>query len=71
MSGVSVDARTKVVTPIEATPVVLPLPGYKELRGAAYPPFQEQFDMQYWDGVNGTTTWKDEIQRIKGLYPKD
>ena len=31
---------------------------------------QEQLDMQYWDAVNGTTTWKDRIDEIKALYPK-
>ena len=26
--------------------------------------------MQYWDAVNGTTTWKDKIAEIKAKYPK-
>ena len=26
--------------------------------------------MQYWDAVNGTTTWKDKIASIKAKYPK-
>lgn len=30
----------------------------------------EQLDMQYWDLVNGTTTWKDHIAAIKSQYPK-
>ena len=30
----------------------------------------EQQDMQYWDAVNGTTTWKDHIQAVKEKYPK-
>ena len=39
-------------------------------RAAAYPSIQDQMDMQYWDAVNGTTTWKDKIAEIKAKYPK-
>lgn len=35
-----------------------------------YPSMQEQLDMQYWDGVNGTTTWKDAIAAVKTENPK-
>lgn len=45
-------------------------PSYKELRQAAYPSLAEQQDMQYWDSVNGTTTWQDLITSIKEQYPK-
>ena len=30
-----------------------------------------QFEMQYDDEVNGTTTWKDAIEAIKAKWPKD
>jgi len=43
---------------------------YKSKRRAAYPTKEEQWDMQYWDQVNGTTTWKDAIAKIKSDYPK-
>jgi hypothetical protein len=26
--------------------------------------------MQYWDSVNGTTTWKDKIAEVKADNPK-
>ena len=39
-------------------------------RAAAYPSLQEQLDMQYWDAVNGTTTWKDAIAKVKSDNPK-
>jgi len=39
-------------------------------RAAAYPSLQEQMDMQYWDAVNGTTTWKDAIAKVKSDNPK-
>ena len=43
---------------------------YKSKRRAAYPSQEEQWDMQYWDLVNGTTTWKDAIAKVKSDYPK-
>jgi len=43
---------------------------YQELRANAYPSIQEQLDMQYWDSVNGTTTWKDAIEAVKTEHPK-
>ena len=39
-------------------------------RAAEYPSLQEQMDMQYWDAVNGTTTWKDAIAKVKSDNPK-
>jgi len=44
-------------------------PSYVELRAAAYPSMVDQLDMQYWDGVNGTTTWADAIQAVKDAHP--
>ena len=43
---------------------------YKSKRRAAYPDLETQLDQQYWDSVNGTTTWKDAIAKIKSDYPK-
>ena len=43
---------------------------YQSKRAAEYPPLQDQLDMQYWDSVNGTTTWKDLITKIKSDNPK-
>jgi len=39
-------------------------------RHNAYPQIQEQLDMQYHDEVNGTTTWKDAIAKVKADNPK-
>ena len=44
--------------------------GYKAARQEAYKPIAEQLDMQYWDGVNGTTTWADHIAEVKEDNPK-
>ena len=39
-------------------------------RDRVYPSWQEQMDMQYHDTVNGTTTWKDAIAKVKSDNPK-
>tara|TARA_R100000329_G_C7617627_1_gene219410 strand:+ start:2051 stop:2407 length:357 start_codon:yes stop_codon:yes gene_type:complete len=39
-------------------------------RAYCYPSIQEQFDMQYWDAINGTTKWKDAITKVKSDNPK-
>ena len=43
---------------------------YQNPRKKAYPSIQDQLDMQYWDAVNGTTTWKDAIAKVKADNPK-
>ena len=43
---------------------------YQRDRAKEYPTLQEQLDMQYWDSVNGTTTWQDAINAVKAKYPK-
>jgi hypothetical protein len=42
----------------------------KYQRDRVYPSIQEQLDMQYWDSVNGTTTWKDAVAKVKADNPK-
>ena len=44
--------------------------GYIEARQEAYGDIGSQLDMQYWDKVNGTTTWKDHIAKVKSDNPK-
>ena len=39
-------------------------------RDRVYPSIQEQLDMQYWDSVNNTTTWKDAVAKVKSDNPK-
>lgn len=43
---------------------------YQRDRAMAYPSLAEQMDMQYWDKINGTTTWQDAIAVVKAKYPK-
>ena len=44
---------------------------YSRDRAIAYPTIQEQLDMQYKDLLNGTTTWKDAIAKVKSDNPKE
>ena len=43
---------------------------YQRDREAEYPFLKDQLDMQYKDLLNGTTTWKDAIAKIKSDNPK-
>ena len=44
--------------------------GYKDDRREGYGNIEDQLDMQYWDSVNGTTTWADHIAQVKSDNPK-
>ena len=43
----------------------LRLNAYITLRQAAYASTGDQLDMQYHDLVDGTTTWKDHVAKVK------
>ena len=62
------DEKEQSIVIVEGPDVVTP--DYKQQRLAEYPSLTDQQDMQYWDAVNGTTTWKDKINEIKTKYPK-
>ena len=40
-------------------------------RDRQYPSIGDQLDMQYHDQINGTTTWKDAIAKVKSDNPKE
>ena len=40
-------------------------------RDRQYPSIGDQLDMQYWDSLNGTTTWKDAVAKVKADNPKE
>ena len=44
--------------------------GYVQARQEAYGSIGDQLDMQYKDLVDGTTTWKDHIAKVKSDNPK-
>ena len=43
---------------------------YKTDRSTAFASIGDQLDMQYWDAVNGTSTWKDHVAKVKSDNPK-
>jgi hypothetical protein len=43
---------------------------YQRDRASQYPSIQDQLDMQYHDAIDGTTTWKDAIAKVKADNPK-
>ena len=45
----------------------IPEPTYAELRAKEYPSIPDQFDLIYWEGLEG---WKAEIKKTKDKYPK-
>jgi len=47
------------------------LSGVLNTRAVAYPELKEQLDMQYKDLLNGTTTWKDAVAKVKSDNPKE
>jgi hypothetical protein len=47
-----------------------PLKEVLEKRRIDYGPTEDQLDMQYWDKVNGTTTWKAHVADVKAKHPK-
>jgi len=43
---------------------------YARNRATAFPSIGDQLDMQYHDLLDGTTTWKDAIAKVKEDNPK-
>jgi ABC-type enterochelin transport system substrate-binding protein len=68
---VGYDANNNVVEyDMDAAQALMDSKAYQDKRASKYPSIQEQLDMQYWDSVNGTTTWKDAIATVKTENPK-
>ena len=43
---------------------------YARNRASAFPSTGDQLDMQYHDQLDGTTTWKDAVAKVKSDNPK-
>tara|TARA_R100000808_G_C2137451_1_gene145565 strand:+ start:748 stop:1068 length:321 start_codon:yes stop_codon:yes gene_type:complete len=43
---------------------------YQRDRAVAFPSWQDQLDMQYWDKVNGTNKWQEAVAKVKADNPK-
>lgn len=65
-----IDAHT-AAAPVELSEAEwLAAQTYDVARMSQYGDIGEQLDMQYKDAVNGTTTWKDHIAKVKSDFPK-
>ena len=64
------EARATLDAQIAATLYQRQRTGEAGTTDTIYLPLPQQLDMQYWDSVNGTTTWKDHIAAVKAKYPK-
>ena len=66
-------AGNEVVTEkakVDAARVELDKLNYQHDRVMEYPEIADQLDMIYWDQVNGTTTFKTAIAKVKSDNPK-
>ena len=72
VDGVTHDKPTKasLESALAAAQAAFDAAEYSRNRAKAYPSIADQLDMQYHDGVNGTTTWADAIAAVKTKYPK-
>jgi len=66
---VSID-ETKVTTEIIRLQAEYDAQEYARNRVSAFPSIGDQLDMQFHDLVDGTTTWKDAIAKVKEDNPK-
>jgi len=69
--GSDIDNPEKIQAEVDGLTTNSESPSYDLRRKQAYPSIEEQLDMQYWDSVNGTTTWKDAIAKVKNDISKE
>ena len=70
VSGVTKPTDSQIASYESAGNTAETLSGVLNKRRTEYPSIQDQLDMQYWDNVNSTTTWKDAIAKVKSDNPK-
>tara|TARA_R110002020_G_scaffold445018_1_gene656723 strand:+ start:224 stop:490 length:267 start_codon:yes stop_codon:yes gene_type:complete len=75
--GVHVDLTDAEVAEVEAREAqavkdaeAYALVKYRDDRKKAYGDIGDQLDMRYKDLLNGTTTWKDHVAKVKSDHPK-
>ena len=69
-NGTAVISKSDIVAKQAELKTAFDALNYSRNRATVYPSIEDQMDMQYWDNVNGTTTWKDAIAEIKLNNPK-
>ena len=70
MKGDSVHSDSAIAAKLTELTTAYDNKKYQRDRLDAYPSMCEQMDMQYWDAVNGTTTWKDAVAKVKSDIPQ-
>ena len=69
-NGTAVISKSDIVAKQAELKTAFDALNYSRNRATVYPSIEDQMDMQYWDNVNGTTTWKDAIAKVKADNPK-
>lgn len=64
------DSATPEELATEESRLIAEWHSFQYQRDRVYPTMRDQADMQYWDSVNGTTTWADAIAAVKAAHPK-
>jgi len=70
VSGLAKPNDSKIAEYDSAGDTAETLHSVRKTRAHEYPELKEQLDMQYKDLLNGTTTWKDAIAKVKSDNPK-
>ena len=71
VSGLTKPNDSKIAEYDSAGDTAETLHSVRKTRAHEYPELKEQLDMQYKDLLNGTTTWKDAVAKVKSDNPKE
>ena len=69
-NGTAVISKSDIVAKQAELKTAFDALNYSRNRAKAYPSIEDQMDMQYKDLLNGTTTWKDAVAKVKSDNPK-
>jgi len=71
LEGTAEISKADIKTKLAELQTVYDNKEYQRTRAKEYPSLQEQMDLQYKDLLNGTTTWKDAVAKVKSDNPKE
>ena len=71
LNGTTAISKSNIETKITELKTAFTNNAYQRKRLEEYPSLQEQMDLQYKDLLNGTTTWKDAVAKVKTDNPKE
>jgi len=71
LNGTAEISKADIQTKITELETVYDNNAYQRDRASQYPELKEQLDLQYKDLLNGTTTWKDAVAKVKSDNPKE